>query len=177
MSLLKIVYYPAEVLTTRAEDVAHVDGTIARFMDDMAETMYHSHGVGLAAPLVNFSRRILTMDVDPESNTDSLLRIANPEIVEKHGEIVWEEGCLSFPGITAEVVRSAEVLVKGIDREGEEISFEASGLGAVCLQHEIDHLDGINFVDHLRGLKRRLVMREYAKALKELQVLADRPSV
>jgi len=169
MAFLKLVYYPDEILRTKAEPVGKITEKIAQFMDDMAETMYKSQGIGLAAPQVGLSRRILTMDVSSSEEGLGLVQMANPELIESSGTILWEEGCLSFPGISAEVERAAEVTVRGLGREGEVVELELSGLGAVCMQHEIDHLDGINFVDHLRGLKRRLVLREYARIFKEME--------
>jgi len=168
MALLKLVFYPDDILRTRAEPVGKLTEKTAQFMDDMAETMYKSQGIGLAAPQVGLSRRILTMDVPASEGGHDLIQLANPEIIESSGKIIWQEGCLSFPGISADVERAAEITVTGTGRDGESLRFELSGLGAVCMQHEIDHLDGINFVDHLRGLKRRLVLREYARLNKSL---------
>ncbi len=169
MALLKLVYYPEEILRTKAEPVREITEKIALFMDDMAETMYKSQGIGLAAPQVGLSRRIMTMDVPETEGGVGLVQLANPEIVESSGTILWEEGCLSFPGISAEVERASNVTVRGLGRSGEVLELKLSGLGAVCMQHEVDHLDGINFVDHLRGLKRRLVLREYARVFKQME--------
>lgn len=173
MAIRQIVYYPNEVLSTKAREVENIDGEIARLLDDMAETMYYASGIGLAAPQVNISQRIITVDVAPsEERGRGLLQLINPRVVEGHGEATIEEGCLSFPGISADVTRPAEVLVAAIDRNGREVQITAGGLLAVCLQHEIDHLEGITFVDHLAGLKRKLVLREYARARKELEIEA-----
>jgi peptide deformylase len=171
MPIRRIVYYPNDVLAAKAPDVANIDGEVASLLDDMAETMYYSNGIGLAAPQVAVSQRIITVDVSsPEDRGRGLLQLVNPRIVETHGEDRMEEGCLSFPGIAAEVTRPAEILVRAWNREGKEVEITASGLLAVCLQHEIDHLDGVTFVDHLTGLKRKLVLREYQRAMKELEV-------
>jgi len=176
MSVLEIVTYPNEILTTPALPVDEVDSKIARFMDAMVETMYASQGVGLAAPQVGMGRRILTMDVgDGDSGGMGLIHLANPEIVEGRGEVIWDEGCLSFPGLTIPVKRYAEVKVKGLNRDNEEVFYEADGLGAVCFQHEIDHLDGIVFVDRLRGLRRRFALREYMRLVREAGPGALRP--
>jgi peptide deformylase len=166
MSKLALVHYPNEVLRTRAEEITNLDGSLAEFMDNMAETMYASNGVGLAAPQVGVSKRIITVDVgaDGEQAGPSLYLLANPVIVETHGELIYSEGCLSFPGLTVDVHRYAEVLVRAIDRAGNPIEIEASGLKAVCLQHEIDHLDGITFVDRVNALRRRIALREYGRA-------------
>ena len=169
MALLKLVYYPDEILQTKAEPVREVTEKIAQFMDDMVETMYKSQGIGLAAPQVGLSRRILTMDVPESEGGVGLVQMANPEIIASSGTILWEEGCLSFPGISAQVKRAEQVTVQGLGRDGSPFELQLSGLGAVCMQHEVDHLDGINFVDHLRGLKRRLVLREYARVFKQME--------
>ena len=176
MTALEIVTYPNEILTTPAAPVEEVDSKIAMFMDAMAETMYASEGVGLAAPQVGMGRRILTMDVgDGERGGVGLIHLANPEVIEGRGEVIWDEGCLSFPGLTVQVKRFAEVVVKGLNRENEEVTIETDGLGAVCLQHEIDHLDGIVFVDRLKGLRRRLAIREYMRLVREASRGGARP--
>ena len=168
MSVMEIVTYPNEVLTNPAVPVDEVDSKIARLMDAMAETMYASQGVGLAAPQVGVGRRVLTMDIgDGDSGGHGLVHLANPVLKEGTGELIWEEGCLSFPGLTVQVKRHESVVVVGLDREGKERTLEASGLAAVCLQHEIDHLDGIVFVDRLRGLKKRFALREYNRLIRE----------
>ena len=170
MAKLKIVTFPNDILTTPAEPVSGVDGKMAQFMDDMAETMYASQGVGLAAPQVGLSRQIMTLDVGSvEEGGFGLVHLANPEIVEGHGELLWDEGCLSFPGLTVQVQRYAEVHVRGLNRQGEVVDYEASGLGSVCFQHEIDHLKGITFVQRLKGLRRRFAIREYMKAVKGMK--------
>ena len=169
MTAMEIVTYPNEVLTTPAQPVEAVDGAIVRLMDAMAETMYLSQGVGLAAPQVGVGRRVLTMDVgDGETKGGfGLVHLANPELVEGTGEVIWDEGCLSFPGLTVSVKRYERVVVKALNREGKEVTLEAGGLAAICLQHEIDHLDGIVFVNRLKGLRRRLALREYMKLVRE----------
>lgn len=166
MAVRKVVYYPEEVLITKASMISELDSEIVQLMDDMAETMYVSNGIGLAAPQVGVSLRVLTMDVAPEKKggKPQLIQVANPVIVEGHGHIVYDEGCLSFPGISAPVNRLSHIYVKAIGRDGNEMAFEADGLAAICLQHEIDHLDGITFVDRLTGLQRRLALRQYVKA-------------
>lgn len=176
MAVLEIVTYPNEILTTPAKPVEQVDSKIARFMDAMAETMYVCEGVGLAAPQVGMGRQILTMDVgDGESGGPGLIHLANPEIIEGDGEVIWDEGCLSFPGLTIPVKRFAQVHVKGLNRDGDEVFFESEGLAAVCFQHEIDHLLGIVFLDRLKGLRKRLALRDYAKLVKEAKAGGLRP--
>jgi peptide deformylase len=165
MAVRRIVTYPEPVLRTKAPDLADIDGTIAQLMDDMAETMYVSHGIGLAAPQVGESVRVIAVDIDPGGPTSDLMLLANPVIVEGHGQTVFEEGCLSFPGITVDVPRFTEVFVRALDRSGKPREIEATGLLAICLQHEIDHLDGITFIDRLNPLKRRLVLRRFNRYL------------
>lgn len=171
MSMRRIVYYPHEVLATRAPDVANIDGELVRLLDDMAETMYHASGIGLAAPQVGMGTRAITVDVShPADRGKALLQLVNPRVVEAHGDDVMEEGCLSFPGIAADIRRPTQILVRAWNRDGREVEITASGLLAVCLQHEIDHLDGVTFVDHLKGLRRKLVLREYARARRNLEI-------
>lgn len=161
MAKRKIVYYPEPVLTVKAPEVETIDGEIAELMDDMAETMYASHGIGLAAPQIAVSKRVITVDVNPDSEEITLMQLANPRILEGHGRVLYEEGCLSFPGLTVEVARQAEIHVEAVNRDGETFRFEADGLLAICVQHEIDHLDGITFVDHLNPLRRRVALRRF----------------
>ena len=158
MPLLRIVEYPDPVLKTRAKPVANLTGDVAKLVESMAETMYAAPGIGLAAPQVGVSQRIIVLDVraaDGEAGK-GLLRLVNPEIVEREGEIVWEEGCLSVPDLTTPVTRARRVVVRAWTPEEREIEVEADELLAVALQHEIDHLDGTLLVDRLSRLKRDL---------------------
>ena len=156
MALLDIRIYPDPVLTSPADPVQDFDDALRRLVDDMAETMYAGEGVGLAAPQVGVSRRLLVMDIsNPEADGGtSLTAFVNPEIVEARGRITWEEGCLSFPGLTVEIERAEWVRVRAQDAAGEVFETEAAGLPAVCLQHEIDHLDGTVILDKLSRLRR-----------------------
>src|SRR5690606_11988801 len=145
MSRLEIVLYPEPVLTTPAKDVDEVDDEVRRLVDDMIETMYDAPGIGLAAPQVGKPVRVCICDVsNPQEDEEPKLHVLiNPRVVERQGNIVWEEGCLSMPGLYREVKRSAQVVVEALDRDGNPQRYEAEGLLAVCMQHEIDHLDGV----------------------------------
>jgi peptide deformylase len=152
MALLPILTYPDPRLRQRALPVARLDDDVRRLISDMAETMYAAPGIGLAAVQVNVALRIVTMDL---SESRSELRILiNPEILERSGEQECEEGCLSVPGEFGKVKRAARIVYSAMDLQGKTARHDAEGLLAVCIQHEIDHLDGRVFVDHLSRLKR-----------------------
>ena len=146
-----------------ATAVPEIDGALVETIDDMVETMYAAPGVGLAAPQIGLSQRVIVLDVDHEDKGTHLLKIVNPVIAEREGEIVWEEGCLSVRDYVAEVKRSARVLVRGYTPDQQEIAIEGTGLLAVALQHEIDHLDGKLFLDRISRLKRDLYRRRLKK--------------
>jgi len=169
LALKKIVIYPESVLKSAAEEIADIDGSVAKLARDMAETMYAAPGIGLAAPQVGISKRLIVLDVPlDEKRTSGLIKLINPVIVESEGEVDWEEGCLSLPGLYEDVKRKAKVLVKGIELEtGREREIEADGLLAIALQHEIDHTNGTLFIDHLSPLKRKLALKRYQKILEE----------
>jgi len=158
MAVRPILQYPAPVLKTRAEVVRDIDAEVARLVEDMAETMYAAPGVGLAAPQVGIGRRVIVLDIhgEDEEPGNRLLRLINPVIAEREGEITWEEGCLSVPDLTAPVKRARRVLVRAWTPDEREIELEGEDLLAVALQHEIDHLDGKLVLDHLSRLKRDL---------------------
>ena len=158
MALRTILQYPAPVLKVRAEPVREMDAELVRLVEDMAETMYAAPGVGLAANQVGVGQRVVVLDVHGEDEEPGkrLLKLVNPVIAERDGEIVWEEGCLSVPDLTAPVRRARRVLVRAWTPEEREIEVEAEELLAVALQHEIDHLDGKLFLDRLSRLKRDL---------------------
>ena len=151
MPLLRILEYPDPVLKKRAASVPNLTGDVATLVESMAETMYAAPGIGLAAPQVGVSQRIIVLDVRGVEGAPGkgLLQLVNPEIVERDGEIVWEEGCLSVPDLTTPVKRAQRVLVRAWTPEEREIEVEADELLAVALQHEIDHLDGTLLVDRL----------------------------
>jgi len=163
----RILTYPDPVLKQAAREVPNIDGALVRTIDDMVETMYAAPGVGLAAPQIGLSERVIVLDVDHDDRGTHLLKLVNPVIAERDGEILWEEGCLSVRDFTAEVRRAARVLVKGWTPEGKEIEIEADDLLGVALQHEIDHLDGTLFLDRLSRLKRDLYKRRLKKLERE----------
>ena len=164
MSLLPILRFPDPRLKKVAVPVQDVDETIRRLARDMAETMYEAPGIGLAATQVDVHKRLIVIDIS--ETRDGLLVLVNPEIVEIEGTQVCEEGCLSVPGIYDKVERAESVVVRYLDLEGKEKRFEADGLLAVCLQHEIDHLDGKVFVEHLSLLKQTRIKAKLAKQAK-----------
>ena len=167
MPLREILTHPDLRLKVQAQRVSIVDARVRRLLDDMAETMYGAPGVGLAAVQVGAPVRAIVIDVAGREEPSCLHQLVNPEIVEREGSILWDEGCLSVPGMNAEVERSGHVLVRALDKEGKQIEVEAEGLLAVCLQHEMDHLDGVLFIDHLSRLERALLLRRYVNFLKE----------
>lgn len=170
MALRDIVLYPDKVLEQECEPVEEVDDSIRELVDDMIETMYDARGVGLAAPQIGILKRITVIDPTAgEEGDDDLHVFINPEIVETEGHLTWEEGCLSIPGVYENVDRSARIKVRALDRNGEPFELEATELLSVAIQHEIDHLDGVLFLDHLSRLKRRIVVKKYKKHLKKLQ--------
>jgi peptide deformylase len=164
MANLEILEFPDARLRTVAEPVEEVDDTLRQLIDDMLETMYDAEGIGLAATQVNCHRRLLVLDV---SETRDAPRVyINPEILSSEGSETCEEGCLSVPGIYAEVKRAERVRVAALDRDGNRFEEDVDGLQAICLQHEIDHLDGKLFVDYLSPLKRRMVTKKLQKQRK-----------
>jgi len=162
MALLHILEFPDPRLRTVAKPVAVVDDGIRRLIDDMFETMYAAPGIGLAATQVDVHKRILVLDVSEDKSAP--LCLINPEIVEKSGSIQAEEGCLSVPEVYEPVDRAEQVRVRALDRDGKPLEFESTGLQAVCIQHEIDHLDGKLFVDYLSVLKRQWLKKKFAKS-------------
>jgi len=158
-----ILKYGDSVLHERAQAVETLTPDIERLIDDMIETMYAAPGVGLAAPQVGVALRIFVVDVSVGRDANGLMTFINPEFVERDGTQLEEEGCLSVPGFNATVVRPQRVVVKGLDRQGNEHQVEGTGLLARAFQHEMDHLDGALFVDRLRGLKRDLIVRKIRK--------------
>lgn len=168
MALLPIITAPDPVLKTKAEPVTNIDGELVTLLDNMLETMYHSKGIGLAANQVGVLRRVLVMDVEWRDGAPGKpLKLINPEIVWQ-GETLstYNEGCLSFPGQFSDVRRPGSVQVRYLDVNGKPMILEADDLLATCVQHEIDHLDGITFVDHISRLKRDMIMRRMIKAKK-----------
>jgi len=182
MAVRKIRIWPDPALKQTARPVANVDGAIKALVDDMFETMYKASGIGLAATQLGVAERVIVIDLDPKgrSKEDEEVRrdlraggfagpiaLINPTIVKGEGEIIWEEGCLSVPGINEDVKRKASVRVKAIGVDGNEFHLDASGLFAVCLQHETDHLNGRVFVDYLSKLKRDVIRRKMVRLIDE----------
>ncbi len=165
MSVLEILKFPNAVLRKRASEVEAVDERIRELAQRMVKTMHAEPGIGLAAPQVGVSERLIVVDLSVGEDPDHLIVLANPVIVSREGELVWEEGCLSVPDFTEKVNRSHKVVVRGIDMEGREVEVEGEELLAVALQHEIDHLDGILFIDHISKLKRSRYMDKRRKQL------------
>jgi peptide deformylase len=161
MTRLTILEYPDPRLRTRAVPVKAVDAPLRELIDDMFETMYAANGIGLAATQVNVHRRLLVTDVS-EGRTDPRVFV-NPEILTRDGKAVGQEGCLSVPGYFDEVERAERIRVRALDRDGRTIEADLEGLLAVCVQHEVDHLDGKLFVDYLSDLKRQRVRRKIEK--------------
>jgi peptide deformylase len=169
MAILRILHYPEPILKKKSEPVTRFDEELRKLADDMAETMYAAPGVGLAAPQVGISKRLVVIDCAPKDEAPHLLRIANPEIVAREEEVFEEEGCLSVPGYYAKVARSARVTVRHQDLDGKTVELEAEGLLAIAFQHEIDHLDGILFIDHLSPLKKSIFRKKYKKLMDQQQ--------
>jgi peptide deformylase len=168
MALRTILTAPDPRLKKKAQPVASVDAGVRQLMDDMLETMYAAPGIGLAAPQVDVLARVIVLDIDREDTKTGPLFMANPEIVEASDEdATYEEGCLSLPEHYSDVVRPAKVTVRYLDRDGVQRDLACEGLLATCVQHEIDHLDGILFVDHISSLKRNMILRKLLKARKE----------
>ncbi|MCE5387883.1 MAG: peptide deformylase [Acidithiobacillus sp.] len=161
MALLQIVEYPDPRLKNLAQPVSRIDREIQKLADDMAETMYDAPGIGLAAPQVAAAQRVIVVDIS--ENRNELFTLVNPEIIASSGEEEMKEGCLSVPGVLETVRRAERVKVRAQDLLGKTLELEADGLLAVCLQHEIDHLNGVLFVDHLSRLKQGLIRRKSEK--------------
>jgi peptide deformylase len=165
MSKLSILEFPDPRLRRVAKPVDAVTDSERQLAADMLETMYAARGIGLAATQVNEGIRLLVLDLSEERNAPKVF--INPEIIERDGSQTCEEGCLSVPGIYAEVKRAERIRVRALDTDGETFELEADGLLAVCIQHEIDHLDGKVFVDYLSPLKRRMVEKKLRKQQRE----------
>ena len=164
MGLLKIRTYPDPALRAKAKEVTEIEGALQRLIDDMTETMYAAPGVGLAANQVGVLKQVLVVDVNTrEESKYPLIVLINPVIASAEGNVEGEEGCLSLPGFTVVVERAAEVFVKGLDRQGKEIGVEASGLLAVALQHEIDHLHGKTILEKASPVKRSFYKKRALK--------------
>ena len=166
MAILEILVYPDERLRKIAEPVQTVDNNIRQLVKDMTQTMYDANGIGLAATQVNVHKQVIVMDLSDERNEPRVL--INPTIIEKDGEQTYDEGCLSVPEYYAPVKRAENIKITALDEQGEIYQLEAQGLLAVCIQHEIDHLQGKVFVDYLSQLKQGRVRKKFVKRAREL---------
>jgi len=161
MALLKILEYPDPRLRTKAKPIIDFGEELQKQIDDMFETMYAAPGIGLAATQVDYHHQVFVLDVS--ENKDQPLVFINPEIIELRGVEEMEEGCLSFPGVYAKVERADSITVKALDRKGKAFEMDADGLLAVCIQHELDHIQGRLFVDYLSSLKRQRIRKKLEK--------------
>lgn len=166
MSILNILQYPDERLHDSAKPVAKIEDRIQKLVEDMSDTMYAASGIGLAATQVNVQERVIVIDIS--ESRDDLLVLINPEIILKEGTIIFEEGCLSVPGVFDRVERSERVKVRALDKLGEEFDLDAEGILSVCIQHEIDHLDGKVFVEYLSRLKQGRIIKKLKKQQQNL---------
>ena len=168
MSVLEIIVAPDPRLKRRAEPVAKVDDEVRKIMDDMLDTMYAANGIGLAGPQVGVLKRIIVVDVARDGDGRQPMQMANPEVIwESDDARSYEEGCLSLPEHFAEVIRPEAVKVRYLDRDNEIRTIDADDILATCIQHEIDHLDGVLFVDHISSLKRNMIIKKLQKLKKQ----------
>ena len=168
MSKLEILTYPNNFLLKPTTPLENIDGKVQEMIDSMASTMYAAPGIGLAAIQVGWDKSLLVYDIEPRDDTRQLNVLVNPRIINGEGEILSEdEGCLSVPDFRADVKRAARILVEGVDREGNPQRIEAEGLLAIVLQHEIDHLNGTLFIEHVSALKREMYKRRVKKKLRQ----------
>jgi peptide deformylase len=167
MAVLEIKRYPEKVLKEKAAPVENIDAALDKLMDDMIETMHYARGIGLAANQVGITKKLCVLDLGLREDKVPLIVLLNPVITKKEGMVDAEEGCLSIPGYLTSIKRAEKVLVRGINREGKDIEIEAQGLLARALQHEIDHLEGLLFIDRMSPIRREFFKRKYKKLLKE----------
>lgn len=160
-----ILTYPDPELKKKSTPVTIINDSVCQLVQDMAETMYDAPGVGLAAPQIGVHQRVIVIDIAGSEEPPALIAAINPVIVHAEGETFEEEGCLSVPKYAANVRRHAKIVVKGLNVDGDETTWRAEGLLAVAFQHEIDHLDGILFIDHISQLKREIFRRKYRRSL------------
>ncbi|HEY8077922.1 MAG TPA: peptide deformylase [Labilithrix sp.] len=162
-----ILHYPDKRLREAGKKVAAVTPEIQKLIDDMAETMYAAPGVGLAATQIGEALQLFIIDIAGDDEPSDLRVFVNPEILETEGDLTWQEGCLSFPGVQEDIDRAAKVRVRAQDRNGASFELEAEGLLAVAIQHEYDHLQGVLMIDHMGPLKKRLTHRKMVKRAEE----------
>ncbi|MBN2653522.1 MAG: peptide deformylase [Nitrospirae bacterium] len=169
MAVLEIKKFPADVLKQKALPVEQIDKDIQKLIDNMIDTMYDAPGIGLAAPQVGVSKRVIVVDINSLEEDSEPVVLINPEITDTDGLIESEEGCLSVPECVAKVKRAEKVVVKGLDRDGKDVRIEADGLFARALQHEIDHLNGVIILDRISQLKRELYRKKISKKMARVQ--------
>lgn len=171
MTIKPLIILPDPLLRQKSMPIERVDQDVRKLADDMLETMYDAPGIGLAAIQIGIDRRMLVIDLSKEDEERKPLVVINPEILSSSDErSTYEEGCLSIPDYYAEVERPARITLKYLDREGREQQIEADGLLATCLQHEIDHLNGVLFIDHISRLKREMVIKKFTKSAKSRSI-------
>lgn len=163
MAIREILQYPDKRLRNKAQPIGEITPDVIKLIEDMKETMYAAPGCGLAAPQIGVSLRLFIVDTANEDEPSDLRVFINPEIVTRLGKVVWEEGCLSFPGVHEEIERADKVVVRATNEKGEAVELEADGLLGVAVQHENDHLDGVLMIDHMGVLKRRMALRKLQK--------------
>lgn len=166
MAVLEVLHFPDARLHLKAKKIDVIDDSIKKLVDDMTETMYEFDGIGLAAAQVNVQKRLFIMDLSRDDEPRNLLVFINPEILERDGEVIGSEGCLSVPGIYEDVVRAETIKLKYQDLTGKEHIVSCNGLMSVCVQHEIDHLDGKVFVEYLSNLKQNYIKKKMKKIFK-----------
>ena len=170
MAILDILKYPDPFLKTKGRPVSKFNEDIRKLISDMIETMYFARGIGLAATQVGVDKRVTVLDVPNGENYQrgkNLITLINPEVVYHEGDIKYEEGCLSIPGFTSEIKRFANLTLKAFDKDGKDFEMKAGGLHAIAIQHEIDHLNGLLFIDRLSKLKRDIIKRKIKKAIEK----------
>jgi peptide deformylase len=168
----EVLVYPDPALKQKAKPVAKVDDAIRMLVKDMVDTMYAEEGVGLAAPQIGVAKRILVVDTSPRQKGEKLRVFINPELVSAEGRTRYPEGCLSIPGESEEIERFDQVTVRALDQQGEPFELKATGLLAIALQHEMDHLDGVLFVDRLSSVKRGLIRKRMLKVIEDRKAAA-----
>ena len=169
MAQRKIIIEPDTILRKKSETLEKVDNELRSLMDDMLETMYAAPGIGLAAVQVGILKRLIVIDISKDKEKKNPLFLINPEIVSKSNKTsIYEEGCLSLPGYFAEIERPAECKIEYLDYEGKKSEMNANGLLATCIQHEVDHLNGVLFIDYLSKLKKDMIVKKLVKHKKEL---------
>ncbi|HUU01160.1 MAG TPA: peptide deformylase [Myxococcota bacterium] len=175
MALRDLRIFPDPLLRERCRKIEDVDDEVIQLLDDLAESMYANKGLGLAAPQIGAALRAVVVDVEQRDGIPRLVELVNPEVIESSNELSdFEEGCLSFPGEAEKVIRPAKVTVRALDRDGKLIEVKTDGLLATAIQHEIDHLDGVLFIDHVSRLKRSLVKRRMKKKARPTVTVGDR---